>query len=88
MLVGDGVEVVMVTGSTSEHFALAVTTASDLALSADLVVELEDGPVGTAAATARAPFGGPLVRLQGLTAILDFIRGWTAHSLDVSDPQR
>lgn len=88
LLAREGVEVVPITTMTGEHFDLAVVTPGEPPVSAQLIVELVDGPAGTAAATARGPSGGPLVRLHGLAAIIDFVRDLATHALEIPDGQR
>ena len=88
VLAGRGLEVVHVDTATHGHFAVAITTPGAPAVSADVLVELGNGPAGTAMATARTPSGGPLVQLDGLDAIVDFVRGLAVDPLEVPDGQR
>lgn len=83
-----GVEVVHVGADTHGHFAVAIATPGAPVVSADVLVELGNGPAGTAVATARTPAGGPLVQLDGLDAIVDFVRSLAVGSLEVPDGQR
>jgi hypothetical protein len=81
LLATAGVEVTIVLGETHEPFDVAITAAGRPAVAAPLVIELDDGPAGLGIGTISGAGGEPIVVLEGLPAIIDFITAWSRRDL-------
>jgi hypothetical protein len=69
--------IVVLDAPTTDRFDLALVTADGPGVSAEASIVLDNGPGGSAMATV-AGLARPGVVLEGLPAIVDFVRAWVA----------
>lgn len=70
------------------HVAIAIVTPDALPVAADVAIVLGNGEGASASAVVQGDDGAPVLRLDGLPAIMQFVRTWAAGHLEHTGRER